>query len=124
YYFSQDSERLVTLRGTEWLVWDLPTLSIIREETVRLRGEVVDVSADGHRFLTRSGSDNSITMEIVDVGTEIRKSVTITAARGDFINNIIPSPDWTGFLVVYNRGVALYDIELGQTHYIAYDEFP
>ncbi|MEQ8677214.1 MAG: WD40 repeat domain-containing protein [Aggregatilineales bacterium] len=124
YYFSQDGERLITLRGTEWLVWDIANSEIIREETVRLRGEVVDVSADGSRYLTRDyQSDSTSVMEIVDVGTEIRKSVTITAGTRDSIILIEPSPDWTRFIVGYSSGaVALYDIDAGRLHYIARDE--
>lgn len=125
YYFSQDGERLVTLRGTEWLVWDIANSEIIREERVRLSGEVVDVSSDGNRFLTRdSQSDSRVTMEIVDVGTEMRQSLTITGTSGDYINNITPSPDWRRILVSYGSGVALYDIELGRLHFIARDELP
>jgi hypothetical protein len=124
YAFSQDGERLITLRGNEWWVWDIKSSTVIRKETIRLRGNVVDVSPDADRYLTQRQSGDQLIMEITDIGSELRKSVGIDTLGGRLID-VSASPDWSRFLAIYQNGdVAIYDLEAGRLQYIAYDDLP
>jgi WD40 repeat protein len=124
YAFSQDGERLITLRGNEWWVWDIKSSTVIRKETIRLRGNVVDVSPDADRYLTQRQSGDQLIMEITDIGSELRKSAGIDTL-GRRLIDVSASPDWSRFLAIYQNGdVAIYDLEAGRLQYIAYDDLP
>ncbi|NDJ76938.1 MAG: hypothetical protein GYB65_11840, partial [Chloroflexi bacterium] len=134
YFFSSDSRSLVTLTGSEWWRWDIATGEVIERQQLDLRGSRLRTSADGHRFLTRVDSDAGPVMELTDIGTGQRFNVTINDLPGRQIQDIVPSPTWENFIVVYSANdydpyypgnmVALYSLYEGQQWFLAGDDLP
>jgi hypothetical protein len=129
YFFTQDSRGLVTLNGSAWWQWDIASGQVIRREHVTLRGSILDVTPDAHRFLTRIDTEDGALIEVVDVGMEQRRSVLIKQLPGYSLSDIVPSPNWENYIAVYsgdyNPGaVALYNLYDGQRWFLAYDDLP
>ncbi|MBI5960175.1 MAG: hypothetical protein HY866_15650, partial [Chloroflexi bacterium] len=106
----------------------------IRREQVHLRGSIVSTSSDGHRFLTRIDTANGPGMELVNIGTEENQSVVFEPLPGRDMLDIIPSPNWENFLIVYSASpntthypsneIAIYNLYSGQQWFIAGDDLP
>jgi hypothetical protein len=134
FFFSEDSQRLVTLRGSEWWLWDIASAQVIRRERVNLRGSLAQTSADGHRFLTYVDTPLGRGVEVVEVGQEARTSVVFESLPGQDIQEIIPSPDWEHYLVIYTPNqfgqhypgneVAIYNLHEGKRWFLAGDDLP
>jgi hypothetical protein len=134
YYFTRDSRRLVTLSGPNWWVWDIETSEVIRRERINLRGSLIGTSSDGHRFLSRIDTPDGPGMELVNIGTEESQSVVFEPLPGRDIVDMIPSPDWQSFLIIYSASpntthypgneIAIYSLYSGQQWFIAGDDLP
>ncbi|MBZ0287717.1 MAG: hypothetical protein K8I30_08885, partial [Anaerolineae bacterium] len=103
YFFSADSRQLITLRGSEWRVWDVATGQVVQQQELNLRGSIIDSSPDARRYLTQYSTDAGEVFEIVEVGSSQRQSVTIPNLSGHSIDTIVPSDDWQKFIVVYTN---------------------
>ena len=138
FYFTSDDRHVVTLFGSQWRFWDLLTGDLVREEELQLRGSIMDVTDDAHSYLTRLDGDGATTsltgMEVVDVGMERRRSVFFENLRGRSIVNILPSPDWENYLVIYSgtpydsygegNVISMYNLNNGKQWLIAGDDLP
>jgi WD40 repeat protein len=117
YYFSLDSQFLFTHRGDERWTWDLNTNRVIARETINIRGSVISASPDNGRYLVNL--DDGIGIEIYTIGTGDRQTLIFDPIPGRPITDMIPSPDWQHFIVVYGSGnndggaIALYHLERG-----------
>ncbi len=139
YYFSQDSRSLITRLDLpsgafEWWQWDLETEQVIRREVVRTdNGAIIDSEPDGSRFLLQIDGERT-TMQIVDINLDERRSVTFDNFPNQFIENIIPSPDWEHFLVLYSpvplgpdapgNTLAIYSLNDGLLHTYSGSDLP
>jgi hypothetical protein len=135
YFFTEDSQKLVTLNGSDWWLWDIETGTVIRRERVNMRGSLLEVSPDAHRYLTQVNSANGNPgIEIVEVGKEERPTVFFETLPQRSIESIIPSPNWDNFLVVYSANsfgphypgneIALYNLHEGKRWFFAGDDLP
>ncbi|MBI5670504.1 MAG: WD40 repeat domain-containing protein [Chloroflexi bacterium] len=134
FFFSADSQQLVTIRGAEWRLWDIETGDILQEATIRLNGSIMAQSPDAFRFLTRVSSNSGEVIEITDVAADERRRFTIPDLSGRSIENIIPSDDWQNYLVVYSptsesqhypgNEIAVYHFTRGQILFLAGDDLP
>jgi len=134
YFFTEDSQTLVTLSGSNWWQWDIQTGEVIRREKVNLQGTLLQTSPDAHRFLTQLDTASDPTMEVVDIGSEVRNTVTFQRLPNREIEQIIPSPNWENFLVVYTSNsygphypgneIAIYNLYDGQRWFFAGDDLP
>jgi hypothetical protein len=134
FFFTEDSQKLVTLTGSEWWLWDIASRQVIRRERVNLRGSLAQTSPDGHRFLSYVDTPFGRGVEVVEVGQEERNSVTFESLPGRDIFDIVPSPDWENYLVVYSPNphgphypgyeVALYNLHQGKRWFVAGDDLP
>ncbi|MBN2305224.1 MAG: WD40 repeat domain-containing protein [Anaerolineae bacterium] len=134
YFFSQDSQSLVTLTGSEWWQWDLAHGDVIRRETLRLRGTLLEISPDGHRFMTQLDPSEGPGIEVVDIGTGERHTVLFETLPGRPLYQVIPSPDWEHYLVTYDANsygphypgneVAVYSLRDGLRWFLAGDDLP
>ncbi len=134
YFFSQDGSGLVTLRGSEWWYWDLATRRVIRRESVDLRGSLLCTWPDGHRFLTTLETPDGPGIEVVNVGTGERYSLVFEVLTDRAIVDVIPSPDWLNYLVIYEANqygphypgneIAIYNLFEGKRWFLAGDDLP
>jgi hypothetical protein len=134
YFFTSDSQKIVTLTGSEWWLWDIATGQVIRREQVALRGSVIASSPDAERFLSVIDTEQGRGVEVVEIGQDERNSLFFEALPGRDIVDIIPSPDWENFLVVYSANafgqhypgneIALYNLHDGKRWFIAGDDLP
>lgn len=132
FFFTADSQGLVTFDGFNWWLWDIPTGQVIRRETVNLVGEVLQITEDGHRFLTRTETSAGPRLEVVDVGKQERHSVVFEQIPGQDILQILPGPNWENFIVVYapsifrqttlGSDIAIYNLYDGKRWFIAADD--
>jgi hypothetical protein len=134
YFFSEDGQSLITITGNHWWQWDIATGEILRREKVNLRGEVLQRSPDSRRYLTSIETEQGRGVEVVDIGADERRSVFFQPLPGRGIQQVIPSPDWEHYLVVYEANqfspyypgneVALYSLNEGLLHFLAGDDLP
>ncbi len=137
FFFSQDSRRLTTLNGSQWTVWDVATGQVVQRETVAVRGSILRTSPDNQRFLTvLSGDDprGSTGVEIYDLATQERRSVFFDELPDRSIIDIIPSPNWENYLVIYSvadfgpyapgNEIAIYSMNAGRLWFLAGDDLP
>jgi len=149
FYFTKDSQNIITMSGNEWRVWDRTTGKVLRREVLNFEGNIIRESDDGFRYLTRfsrSRNNNTVVengVEIVDlqndandnIGNGItRQSVIFDEIRGSTIDRVIPSPDWQHFLITYSvnqwgeyppgNQIAMYHIVEGRLWFIAGDDLP
>ncbi len=133
FYFSDDSQKIITLAGTEWREWDIATGEVLRREVVNLGGTIIATSSDGYRYLSQ-GSSGSSYAEVLDLAANERYTVTFDNISGSGISEIYANPSWTRFLVVYSTNsygpyspgnqIALYDYQQGFKFLIAGDDLP
>ncbi|MBZ0293395.1 MAG: hypothetical protein K8L99_12580, partial [Anaerolineae bacterium] len=134
FFFTQDSQQLVTLTGSDWWVWDIDTAEVIRRETLELHGDLLQTSPDGHRFLTTLLMPEGMGREIVEIGKDQRRSVIFDRTPNRDIIDVIPSPDWENYLVIYSFDpsagelstieAALYNINTGRRWYFEEADLP
>ncbi len=134
FFFSPDNKNIVTLAGHEWRLWDVATGQVVRRQVLDLRGSVIATAASGYRFLTQFGVDGSYGVQVLDVDTGDKRSVTFQALPGRSIDQIIPSPDWEHFLITYSQNsfgpyypgneIALYSLDKGQLWFMSGDDLP
>jgi hypothetical protein len=134
FFFSEDSRSIITRFGSQWWQWDIASGQVLRRETVDLRGEVLRASLDNRRFLTRLDTEEGTGVELVNVGTDERRSLFFEQIPGRFIEQVIPSPNWENYLVVYSPNefsphypgneIALYNLYDGQRWFIAGADLP
>jgi hypothetical protein len=133
FFFSGDN--IVTLSGTEWRLWDAATSQVLERKVLRFNGDIIATAPDGSRFLTRFYTNDDQGVEILDAATGQRRSVRFTQLRGRRIDDVLPSPDWEHFLVIYSPNswgpyypgneIAMYSMERGgQVWFIAGDDLP
>lgn len=135
FFFAPDNESVVTLAGTEWRQWSVATGEVIRREVVTSPGYIVGESDDGFRFVFQFNErDGRTGMEVLDFGADERYRVVFDDLPGHTVEQVIPSPSWTRFLVVYDSNyygpyypgnqIALYDYQDGFKWLIAGDDLP
>ncbi|MBK9123741.1 MAG: hypothetical protein IPM16_11570 [Chloroflexi bacterium] len=135
FFFAPDNESVVTLAGNEWRQWSVATGEVIRREVVPAVGTLVQNSPDGTRFLFEAvDRQGRIVMEVVDYDADVQYDVVIANIPGHVVEQVVPNPSWTRFLVVYSTNpygpydpanqVAMFDYELGQRWLMAGDDLP
>ncbi len=135
FFFSRDSQKIITLAGTEWREWSIATGEVLRREVVSLSGAILATSDDGYRYLTMGfNPDNSGYAEVQDLAVNQRYRVDFQNIPGSRIEDIYPNPSWTRFLVVYTANefgpyypgnqIAVYDYLAGLQWLIAGDDLP
>ncbi len=140
FYFTADSQKVVTLSGTEWRLWDLATGEVLRREVLLLNGNIQDEAEDGSRFLTTGSYDDGrgnsgVFVETLDVNSGERQNLPVPNLPGRWVEQIIPNSTWQYFLIVYSTNsygayspgneVALWGIkERQQLYFYAGDDLP
>jgi len=134
FFFSPDNKNIVTLAGNEWRLWDVSSGQVIRREVLPLNGYVIATAASGYRFLTQFDTVGGTGVQVLDVETGKKQSVSFQSLPGRGIEQIVPSPDWEHFLVIYSQNpfgpyspgneIALYSLENGQLWFMAGDDLP
>jgi hypothetical protein len=134
-YTFTENNTLVTIFGDTWWEWDVRTGEPIRREPLVLRGDIWQTSPDARRFLTSLNADNGdVIMELVEVGMDQVRRVQLAQVPNRSIAQIVPSPNWEYFLVVYSpyqyslhfpgNEIAMYGLEEGLMWFIAGDDLP
>jgi hypothetical protein len=134
FFFTSTNDGIVTLSGNEWRLWNIKTSEVIDRKALPLRGSVLATSRDGFRFLTQFDENGIPGVEILDIPSGETRSVTFETLPGRYIEQIIPSPDWEHYFVIYSvngygayspsNEVALYSMDEGQLWFIAGDDLP
>ena len=131
FFFSSDSQSVVTLSGSEWRVWNVATGEVLRREVLDFAdGTIMSTSSDGYHFLLRTWDG----IRVIDLAANTQEDVTIDELPGRDIEQIIPNSTWEDFLVVYainpwgqydpGNEIALYNLHAGQQWFIAGDDLP
>lgn len=134
YYFSDDSTQLVTMNENDWWLWDVNEGTVIRRETLNFSGSVRQTWRDGQRFMLDINDDVRPGIEIYDVGKDERQRIFFDIPSDMTIRQIIPSPNWMNFLVLYdanpsslqypNGALATYTMGIGRRTFIAGSDLP
>ncbi len=134
FFFSDDSQKIVTLSGTEWREWDIATGQVLRREALYLSGSITATSDDGYRYLTQGYSGSRAFAEVTDLHSNDHYTVNFNTVPGSSIEAVYANPSWTRFLVVYSvnaygpyapgNQIALYDYQEGFKWLIAGDDLP
>ncbi|MEZ4670152.1 MAG: hypothetical protein R3E39_19780 [Anaerolineae bacterium] len=134
FFFSEDNKNIVTLAGNEWRLWDVDSGHVLRREVLALRGYIIATANSGYRFLTQFDTNDSTGVEVLDVESGERRSVTFKSLPGRYVDQIIPSPDWQHFFITYSSNpfgpyspgneTALYSLDEGQLWFFAGDDLP
>lgn len=133
FYFSDDSRKLVTMTDSEWWLWDIATDTLLRRERLEFTGARLATWRDGQRFLlVSSASSNGV--EIYDIGKGERQRLDFETPPDMTLTDVVPSPSWGHYLVVYaanqatqhspNGAIALYSMGIGQRAFIAGADLP
>ena len=134
FLFSNDSQNLVTVNGSDWRLWDVNTGKPVDRQQLNLVGNVIASSPDARRYLTQYNNGQGDTFEIVEVGVADRRRITIPPFEGRSVETIVPSPDWTKYLVVYaptpisshypGNEIAVYTMDEGKVLFLAGSDLP
>lgn len=134
FFFTQDSRQLLTQNGSNWWVWDILSGEVVQREIINTRGSVLDVSPDNQRYLSLIETQQGRGVEIYDVRTQERRSVFFEPIQDRFIEQVIPSPDWEHFFVIYGvvqygpyapgNEIAIYGMDEGKMWFVAGDDLP
>ncbi len=134
YFFHADSQKMVTLAGEDWWLWDIASGEVIRREKVRLRGALLQTSPDAARFLTALDTPAGPAREIVEIGQDDRPMVVFENLPNASITDIVASPNWENYLVMYAPDpassdypgsiAALYNLYEGKRWFISGDDLP
>lgn len=137
FFFAPDSQRVITMAGTEWRSWSVSTGEVLQREVISAPGSIVATAANGTRMLYQEYlNDGRIRMHVVDVQPDglHTESITINSLPYHAIERVLPNPDWTRFLVIYNvnsfgpyapgNQLAMYTLHIGLNWVIAGDDLP
>jgi WD40 repeat protein len=137
FFFSADSQNIVTLSGSEWRLWDVNSGQVVRREAVQFNGSIIATSSDGFRYLSsRQLNDGTIGREIIDLNdnTIVREEIFFNNLPGHSIENVFHSPDWRRYLIIYTvnpygdyypgNQIAMYEMGVGLRWLIAGDDLP
>ncbi|MDX2159797.1 MAG: hypothetical protein SF162_00590 [bacterium] len=146
YAFSDDNQRLITWRvlpdgALDWWNWDIETGQVVRRETIRTgNGSILqEPNGNGERYLlsvsTTLPSGNSVQgVEVVDIVGGTRQSLYFDWFLNKTIEQVIPSPNWVNFMVVYApdptqneypaNEIAIYNLEDGERWHFAGADLP
>lgn len=134
--FSPDNTQLITITGNNWWVWDIKSDEVIQQEVINFRGEFIGQTSDRHRYLTEvRDRDGLLGREIYDVRTGARRNVFFENLQDRTIQQIIVSPDWEHYLVIYSGTqygpyqpggniISMYNMDEGKQWLIAGDDLP
>ncbi len=135
-YFSDDSQSLLTISGSEVSTWDLSTGQVVRTETSHPQGALFQTASNGRQTLYTLLNDDNTThgMQLLDMGSGDRRTVIFTPPPGRTVEQVFPSPDWEHYLVAFSatefspyypgNEVALYSLNDGQQWFFAGDDLP
>ena len=138
FYWNDDSGTVITVSGSRWWEWDISTREVIRRETLRLGNSPLQISPDGERYLipVGQGEGNPVSdiYEVVEVGMQTRPRVNFESLDGIVIEQIIPSPNWENYLLVYSvngynqhspgNQIMIYNLDSGALWHLAGDDLP
>jgi hypothetical protein len=136
FYFTDDNAHVVTLSGSEWRLWDIATGEVERRQVLSFNGQIFAQREDGSTFLTRQEfGESGVMIEILDALTGERQQLRVESIVGRSAPQIIPSPDWQYFLIIYasnpygpyspGNEVAMWGMEeQRQIAFIAGDDLP
>jgi hypothetical protein len=134
FFFTSDNQDIVTLSNNEWRLWDLKTSEVTDRKALPLRGSVIATSPDGFRFLTQFDVNGTPGVQILDVTSGQTRTLMFQNLLGRYIEQIIPSPDWEHYFVIYSvnsygafspsNEVAIYSMDDGQLWFMAGDDLP
>ncbi len=135
FFWSDDSQKIITLAGSEWREWSVATGEVLRREVVYMSGSIIATSPDGYRYLARfdtQGGGGGV--EVVDMSSGERYTVSFAAIPGSYVAEVYPNASWTRFLVVYSENrygpytpgnqIALYHYRDGLRAFLAGDDLP
>lgn len=134
FAFSDDSRQLKTLdyNYSEWWTWDIATGQPVNTVEYDVQNEIFQQSADNTRYITRVYDPNDGTLtgiEIYNIATNEQVSFTPPAMPGRTVSQIVASPNWDNFIVVYSGGtegdeIALHNLHDGLLWYFVGQELP
>lgn len=139
FLFSPDSQSIYTVQTAlsgdiELWEWDIATRTVIRRQPLSVRGNVLEISEDLQRYLASIQTEQGIGVEITDVTTGQRQNVFFESLPGRGIRQILPSPNWQHYLVVYEASpgtqhfpgneIAIYNLDEGRLWFFAGDDLP
>jgi hypothetical protein len=112
YLFTPENQ-LITFGGTSlqpenggattWRLWDVQTGHLIREDSFVISGDVISVSNDQLRYLTRSTApDGTTELTIIDGHAGETQTFSLPVSPAMSLSSIFPNDDWTRFLLVYS----------------------
>lgn len=139
FFWDDASDKLVTVSGSRWWVWDIYTGEVVRQESLTLGETIIGTAYNGERYLislidTQNEFGMASTYEMVEVGMDDRIRVSFADLPQVTIENIIFSPGGENYLVIYSvnsRGqhapgneIMLYNIDAGALLHVAGDDLP
>ncbi|GAB5491952.1 MAG: hypothetical protein Phog2KO_21670 [Phototrophicaceae bacterium] len=139
FFWDGSSERLVTITGNRWWVWDVHTGEVLRQEELRLGSDVIGTSDDGERYLVSVAEEQNefgigTTYEMVEVGMDDRVRVSFADLPNVSIENVIFSPNGQDYIVIYSvngngqhapaNEIMLYNLDMGLLWHMAGDDLP
>lgn len=135
FFFTADSKSVVTVSGDEWRLWDITGGKVLKRQVLPLQGSIIATSPDGYRFLTQFTTlSGNVGVATYDVTTGKQRQLTFEQLRGRSIEDIIPSPDWEHYFVIYSANswgayapgneVAIYSLDKGMLWFVAGDDLP
>lgn len=134
FFFTPGNDSIVTLSGNEWRLWSLKTSEVIDRKALPLRGSVIETARDGLSFLTQFEEDGTPGVQILEVQSGKTRTLMFETLQGRAIEQIIPSPDWEHYFVIYSANyygpyapsneVAIYGMDEGQLWFMAGDDLP
>ncbi|GAB4508434.1 MAG: hypothetical protein OHK0046_00790 [Anaerolineae bacterium] len=135
FYWTNDSQNVVTISGSEWRLWDVNTGEVVRREVLSLRGSIIATSNDGFRFLTRYSAANGVEgVQVLDLNDNTDRSIDFTRIPGSSVDRIMPDEMWERFFITYTvnsygqyapgNQIAMYSLDDGLLWFIAGDDLP
>lgn len=139
FFWNDASDKLVTVTGNRWWVWDIFTGEVLRQESLALNETIIGTAFNGERYLISLIEDQNevgigSTYEMVEVGMDDRIRVTFADLPEVSIENIIFSPGGENYLVIYSvnpngqhapgNEIMLYNIDEGALWHLAGDDLP
>lgn len=137
FFFAPDSQRIITMAGTEWRSWSVATGEVLQREVINAPGSVFATAANGTRVLYyQTWGNGDASMQIVEVRPDGLHTERISFDNIAYhnIERVLPNPDWTRFLVIYNvnrfgpyapgNQIAMYTLNEGRNWLIAGDDLP
>jgi len=139
FFWDDASDKLVTVSGSRWWVWDMYTGEVVRQESLTLGETIIGTAFNGERYLislidSQNEAGIGSTYEMVEVGMDDRIRVSFADLPQVTIENVIFSPNGENYLVIYSvnsRGqhapgneIMVYNIDAGALLHVAGDDLP